>query len=54
MLYYLTIGVALYRCDHRLTRLDGSTLREGFHWVRTQLWADETTRELLRRAEDHL
>ncbi|HKI35290.1 MAG TPA: hypothetical protein VKA46_25760 [Gemmataceae bacterium] len=54
MLYYLTIGVALFRCGHRLTRLDASTLREGFHWARSQLWADEATRELLRCAEDHL
>ncbi len=54
LLYYLSIGVALFRCGRRLTRLDGSALREGFHWARAQPWTDEATRELLRRAEDHL
>jgi hypothetical protein len=54
MLYYLTLGVALCRHNHRLTRLDDSTLREGFSWASAQAWADDVTRELLGRAEDRL
>ena len=51
MLYYLAIGIALLRCDHRLTRLSGPALREGFRWASAQSWADEATRDLLCRAE---
>jgi hypothetical protein len=51
MLYYLTIGIALFRCDHRLTGLSDPALREGFRWARAQPWADEATRDLLCRAE---
>src|SRR5207248_2247078 len=51
MLYYLTIGIALSRCDHRLTRLSDPALREGFRWASAQPWADEATRDLLCRAE---
>lgn len=54
MLYYLTIAVALCRCDCCLTRLEGAALQEGFRWARAQPWADEVTRELLGRAEDRL
>ena len=54
LLYYFVIGVALVRCGQRLTGLDSATLREGFQWARAQPWADEATRELLRRAEDRL
>ena len=51
MLYYLSIGIALFRCDHRLTRLSDPALREGFRWASGQPWADEATRDLLCRAE---
>ncbi len=50
MLYYLTIGTALLRCDHRLTRLSDSALREGFRWASAQPWTDEAARDLLCRA----
>jgi hypothetical protein len=51
MLYYLTIGIAMFRCDHRLTRLSDPALREGFRWASAQPWIDEVTRDLLCRAE---
>ena len=51
MLYYLSIGIALFRCDHRLTRLSDPALREGFRWASAQPWADEATRDLLGSAE---
>jgi hypothetical protein len=51
ILYYLSIGIALFRCDHRLTRLSDSALREGFGWASAQPWTDEATRDLLCRAE---
>jgi hypothetical protein len=51
MLYYLAIGTALSRCDHRLTRLSDPALREGFRWASAQPWADEATRDLLCHAE---
>jgi hypothetical protein len=51
MLYYLAIGIALFRCDHRLTRLSDPALQEGFRWANAQSWADEATRDLLCRAE---
>jgi hypothetical protein len=54
MLYYLAIGVALVRCDSRLTRLGDTVLQEGFHWARAQPWADEMSRDLLGRAADRL
>jgi hypothetical protein len=54
LLYYLAIGVALCRCDCRLTRLSDSVLREGFRWGRAQPWADEATRDLLCRAEAYV
>jgi hypothetical protein len=54
LLYYLTIGVALFRCNHRLTRLSDPDLREGLRWASAQPWADEATRDLLCRAEARL
>jgi len=51
MLYYLSIGIALLRCDHRLSSLSDAALQEGFHWASAQPWADEETRNLLCRAE---
>lgn len=51
MLYYLSIGIALFRWGHRLTSLSDLALREGFRWASAQPWADEATRNLLCRAE---
>jgi len=51
MLYYLSIGIALFRCDHRLTSLSDPALREGLRWASAQPWTDEATRDLLGRAE---
>ncbi len=51
MLYYVAIGIALFRWDHRLTRLSAPALQEGFRWASAQSWADEATRDLLCRAE---
>lgn len=51
MLYYLSIGIALCRCGHRLSSLSDPALREGFRWASAQPWADETTRNLLCLAE---
>lgn len=51
MLYYLSIGIALFRCGHRLTLLSDPELREGFRWASAQPWADEATRDLLCRAD---
>jgi hypothetical protein len=50
LLYYLAIGVALFRCGCRLTRLSDPVLREGLRWAGAQPWADEATRDLLGRA----
>jgi hypothetical protein len=51
MLYYLSIGIALFRCDHRLSSLSDAALQEGFRWASAQPWADEATRDMLGRAE---
>jgi len=51
MLYYLSIGIALLRCGHRLSSLSDAALQEGFRWASVQPWADEETRNLLCRAE---
>jgi hypothetical protein len=51
MLYYLSIGIALYRWNHRLTSLSDPALREGFRWASAQPWADAETRDLLCRAD---
>lgn len=51
MLYYLSIGIALLRCDHRLSSLSDADLQEGFRWASAQPWTDEATRNLLCRAE---
>jgi RNA polymerase sigma-70 factor (ECF subfamily) len=54
VLYFVSIAVALVRCDRRITRHDDATLRQGFRWGVELPWLDEPTRGLLREGLQRL
>jgi len=48
LLYYLSIVVALARCNERITELTDADLRKGIEWAIAQPWMDDATRALLQ------
>jgi hypothetical protein len=48
LLYFLSITLALVRCDCRITCLDDCVLRRGLRWYASQRWVDETVRNLFQ------
>jgi hypothetical protein len=53
-LYYAAIAAALLRHRHRLSKLDDSTLADGFRWASVQEWIPEGMRLLFEAAIGHL
>lgn len=54
VLYYLSIAVALLRCQARITRLTDEELRRGLDWALGQPWLDEASRKILTEARRSL
>jgi hypothetical protein len=55
-LYYMSIALAISRCDRRISDLSEPTLRNGLSWASQQTWLDDPSRALfadvLRRLPD--
>ena len=54
VLYFLSIVVALTKCDRRITRMDDASLRYSLDWTLRQPWLDDATRALLRQGQERL
>jgi hypothetical protein len=54
VMYYASIAAALVRCGVRITRLGDHALREGFTWAASQVWIDDTARDLFKEAQEKL
>ena len=51
VLYFLSIAVALAKCDRRITKMDDQSLRYSLDWALKQPWLDASVRELLREGQ---
>jgi hypothetical protein len=47
VLYFLSIVVAITKCDRRITKMDDPALRYSLDWALKQPWLDTSTRGLL-------
>ena len=47
LLYFLSIAVALVKCQQRISDLDDAQLRQGFEQFFKQSWVDEGSRAIL-------
>ncbi len=54
VLYFLSIVVALTKCDRRITRMDDASLRYSLDWALRQSWLDDATRALLQQGRERL
>ena len=54
VLYFLSIVVALTKCDRRITGMDDATLRYSLDWTLRQSWLDDATRALLQQGRERL
>ena len=54
VLYYLSIAVALLRCQTRITSLSDEELSRGLDWALEQKWLDEASRQTLAEARQSL
>ena len=52
VLYFLSIVVALTRCDRRITKMDDRSLKFSLEWAIKQSWVDESTRGILKEGLD--
>ena len=46
ILYYVSIGLAMLRCDSRISELSDLALHQGFAWASEQAWLDGDCRAL--------
>ncbi|NQU21967.1 MAG: hypothetical protein HQ567_11845 [Candidatus Nealsonbacteria bacterium] len=54
VLYFLSIIVALVKCDHRITRMDDAALRYSLDWALRQPWLDGASRALFQQGQERL